>query len=125
MARIVRGQALALKKQEFVTAARTYGVGSFQILREHILPNVLGSIIIYASLTVPGVMLFEATLSFLGLGIQPPASSWGTLISNGAQQMETGPWMLLFPGAFFMLTLLSLNFLGDGLRDAFDPKARE
>ncbi|MFZ4765098.1 MAG: ABC transporter permease [Roseimicrobium sp.] len=122
MARVVRGQVLSLKKQEFITAARAYGARSGRILLRHLLPNVLGPVIIYASLTVPGVMLLEATLSFLGLGIQPPASSWGILILNGSQQMETAPWLLLFPGAFFSATLLALNFIGDGLRDALDPK---
>lgn len=123
MARVVRGQVLSLRKQEFVLAARSYGVRGAGILWHHLLPNVLGQVIVYASLTVPGVMLLEATLSFLGLGVQPPASSWGTLISDGAHDMETAPWLLIFPGAFFSATLLALNFLGDGLRDAFDPKS--
>jgi oligopeptide transport system permease protein len=123
MARVVRGQVLALKKLEFITAARSYGARTPMILRRHLLPNVLGSVIIYASLTVPGVMLLEATLSFLGLGIQPPAASWGTLIADGAKEIESSPWLLLFPGAFFSCTLLALNFLGDGLRDALDPKS--
>ena len=122
MARVVRGQVLALKKLEFITAARSYGARTPMILVRHLLPNVLGSVIIYASLTVPGVMLLEATLSFLGLGIQPPAASWGTLIADGAKEIESSPWMLTFPGAFFSCTLLALNFLGDGLRDALDPK---
>lgn len=123
MARVVRGQTLALKKQEFVTAARSYGARAPRILFRHLLPNVLGPSIIYASLTVPGVMLLEATLSFLGLGIQPPAASWGVLILDGSAQIENAPWLLLFPGGFFALTLLALNFLGDGLRDALDPKS--
>ena len=123
MARVVRGQVLSLRKQEFITAARAYGARTPMILVRHLLPNVLGSVIIYASLTVPGVMLTEAVLSFLGLGIQPPAASWGTLIADGAKEMESSPWMLLFPGTFFSLTLLALNFLGDGLRDALDPKS--
>lgn len=123
MARVVRGQVLSLRKQEFITAARAYGARTPMILRRHLLPNVLGPVIIYASLTVPGVMLTEAILSFLGLGIQPPAASWGTLIADGAKEIESSPWMLLFPGTFFSLTLLALNFLGDGLRDALDPKS--
>ncbi len=123
MARVVRGQVLALKKLEFITAARSYGARTPMILRRHLLPNVLGPVIIYASLTVPGVMLLEAILSFLGLGIQPPAASWGTLIADGSKEIESSPWLLLFPGAFFSATLLALNFLGDGLRDALDPKS--
>ncbi len=123
MARVVRGQVLALKKLEFITAARSCGARTPMILSRHLLPNVLGPVIIYASLTVPGVMLLEATLSFLGLGIQPPAASWGTLIADGAKEIESSPWMLIFPGTFFTCTLLALNFLGDGLRDALDPKS--
>jgi oligopeptide transport system permease protein len=123
MARVVRGQTLALKNQEFITAARSYGARTPRILFRHLLPNVLGPAIIYASLTVPGVMLLEATLSFLGLGIQPPAASWGVLILDGSAQIENAPWLLLYPGGFFALTLLALNFLGDGLRDALDPKS--
>jgi len=123
MARVVRGQVLSLRKQEFITAARSYGARGWHILFRHLLPNVIGPVIIYASLTVPGVMLLEATLSFLGLGIQPPDASWGVLIRDGAEQMETAPWLLIFPGVFFSATLLALNFLGDGLRDALDPKS--
>jgi oligopeptide transport system permease protein len=123
MSRVVRGQVLALKNQEFVTAARSYGAGRGTILFRHLLPNVMGTVIVYGSLTVPGVMLLEAALSFLGLGIQPPAASWGVLISDGAQQIDTATWLLVFPGTFFFLTLLALNFLGDGLRDVFDPKS--
>ncbi len=123
MARVVRGQVLSLRKQEFITAARSYGARWWHILFRHLLPNVIGPVIIYASLTVPGVMLLEATLSFLGLGIQPPDASWGVLIRDGAEQMETAPWLLIFPGVFFSATLLALNFLGDGLRDALDPKS--
>jgi oligopeptide transport system permease protein len=126
MARVVRGQVLSLKKLEFVHAARAAGAGFWHILFKHMLPNVMGPVIIYASLTVPGVMLLEATLSFLGLGIQPPDASWGVLISEGAASMAVYPWMLIGPSTFFTLTLLSLNLLGDGLRDALDPKsARE
>lgn len=123
MARVVRGQTLALKNQEFITAARAYGARGPRILWRHLLPNVIGPVIIYASLTVPGVMLLEATLSFLGLGIQPPAASWGVLINDGASQIENSPWLILFPGGIFALTLLALNFLGDGLRDALDPRS--
>ncbi len=123
MSRVVRGQVLSLKNQEFVTAARSYGAGTGRILFQHLLPNVMGVVVVYASLTVPGVMLLEGTLSFLGLGIQPPAASWGVLISDGSQQIDTAWWLLIFPGAFFSATLLALNFLGDGLRDVFDPKS--
>ena len=123
MARVVRGQVLALKNLEFVIAARASGAGFWHIVWKHLLPNVMGPVIIYASLTVPGVMLLEAALSFLGLGIQPPDASWGVLIREGANAMETYPWLLLYPGIFFSTTLLALNLLGDGLRDAFDPKS--
>jgi oligopeptide transport system permease protein len=123
MARVVRGQVLGLKNQEFVTAARAYGAGGGRILLHHMLPNVVGPVIVYASLTVPGVMLLEATLSFLGLGIQPPDASWGVLIRDGADNMETSPWMLFFPSLFFSSTLFALNAVGDGLRDALDPKS--
>lgn len=126
MARVVRGQVLSLKNLEFVQAARASGAEFWHILFKHMLPNVMGPVIIYASLTVPGVMLLEAMLSFLGLGIQPPDASWGVLISEGAASMAVHPWMLIGPSVFFTLTLLALNILGDGLRDAFDPKsARE
>lgn len=123
MARVVRGQVLALKNLEFVLAARATGAGFWHILWKHMLPNVLGTVVIYASLLVPGVMLLEAALSFLGLGIQPPSASWGVLIREGANVMATYPWLLLYPGLFFCSTLLALNLLGDGLRDAFDPKS--
>ena len=123
MARVVRGQVLALKNLEFITAARACGAGFWHIVWKHLLPNVMGPVIIYASLTVPGVMLLEAALSFLGLGIQPPDASWGVLIREGANSMESYPWLLLYPGIFFSATLLALNLLGDGLRDAFDPKS--
>ncbi|MDB6073246.1 MAG: oppC [Verrucomicrobiaceae bacterium] len=122
MARVVRGQVLALKRQEFITAARGFGTGFGHILRRHLLPNVIGIVIIYGSLTVPGVMMFEATLSFLGLGIQPPFASWGVLISEGAAGIRSYPWLLLGPAAFFCSTLLFLNTLGDSLRDALDPR---
>jgi oligopeptide transport system permease protein len=123
MARVVRGQVLALKNLEFVTAARASGARFWHIVWRHMLPNVIGTVIIYASLMVPGVMQLEAALSFLGLGIQPPDASWGVLIREGANAMETYPWLLLYPGLFFSATLLALNILGDGLRDAFDPKS--
>jgi oligopeptide transport system permease protein len=123
MARVVRGQVLALKNLEFVTAAKASGAGFWHIVLKHLLPNVIGPVIIYASLTVPGVMLLEATLSFLGLGIQPPNASWGVLLGDGSQVMQTYPWLLVYPGLFFSSTLLALNILGDGLRDAFDPKS--
>jgi oligopeptide transport system permease protein len=123
MARIVRGQVISLKHREFVEAAVSLGLSEPRILLRHILPNVTGSVIIYATLTVPNVMLLEAVLSFLGLGVPPPLSSWGVLIDEGARAMETSPWLLWIPAAFFSLTLFSLNFLGDGLRDALDPKS--
>jgi len=123
MARIVRGQVLSIRNQEYVEAARVMGLPTSHILLKHVVPNSLGPIIVYATLTVPQVMLLEAFLSFLGLGIQPPQSSWGVLISEGAQVMEDYPWLLVFPGLAMSITLFALNFLGDGLRDALDPKA--
>lgn len=122
-ARVVRGQVLGLKNQEFVLAARACGAGTGRILWHHLLPNVVGPVVIYASLTVPGIMLTEAVLSFLGLGVQAPISSWGSLIQEGASNMVYSPWLLIFPGAFFVITLLALNLLGDGLRDALDPRS--
>ena len=122
MARIVRTQVLGLARQEFVEAARSLGLSTPRIIFRHIIPNVLGPVIVYATLTVPAVMLLEAGLSFLGLGVQPPRSSWGTLISEGADQMETYPWLLAGPAAVFSLTLFCLNFVGDGLRDALDVR---
>ncbi len=122
MARIVRGQVLALRKREFIEAATGLGLTRRRILFRHLLPNVAGPVIVYATLTVPSVMLLEAFLSFLGLGIQPPASSWGILIREGAESMEEYPWLLIYPGALLSATLFSLNFIGDGLRDAFDPR---
>jgi oligopeptide transport system permease protein len=122
MARIVRTQVLGLARQEFVDAARSLGLSTPAILFRHIIPNVLGPVIVYATLTVPAVMLLEAGLSFLGLGVQPPASSWGTLISDGADHMESHPWLLAGPAAVFSLTLFCLNFAGDGLRDAMDVR---
>ena len=125
MARIVRGQVISLKGQEFVEAARTIGVSNAAIIFRHLIPNALGPIIVYATLTVPAVMLEEAFLSFLGLGVQAPQTSWGALISDGRQLMETAPWLILYPGMALAITLLSLNFLGDGLRDALDPQLRK
>lgn len=123
MARIVRGQVLGIKQQEFVEAAVSMGLSPWQIITRHLIPNVLGPIIVYTTLTIPSVILLESFLSFLGLGIQPPQSSWGSLISSGVETMEEHPWLLIFPGLALSLTLFSLNFLGDGLRDALDPRA--
>ncbi len=123
MARITRAQTMNLKRAEFVEAARALGYSHGRILFRHILPNLIGPIIIYATLTVPAVMLLEAVLSFLGLGVQAPMSSWGSLIKEGAEKMDAAPWLLFFPGMFFCLSLFALNFLGDGLRDALDPKS--
>jgi len=123
MARIVRSGVLGLKKQEFVEAAVSLGYSHKRIILRHLIPNVLGPVIVIATLTVPAVMLLEAFLSFLGLGVQPPNASWGVLINEGQQNMEIFPWLLMFPAFFFALTLFCLNFLGDGLRDALDPKS--
>lgn len=123
MARIVRSQVLTIRRQEFVDAAVSMGLSPWQIIRRHIIPNTLGPIIVYTTLTIPSVILLESFLSFLGLGIQPPASSWGSLISSGVETMEEYPWLLIFPGLALTLTLFSLNFLGDGLRDALDPRS--
>jgi len=125
MARIVRGQVLTLKQQTFVEAARALGATDRSIIFRHIVPNTLGPVIVYSTLTVPAVILQEAFLSFLGLGVQPPDSSWGTLISDGARVMALFPWLVVFPGLALSLTLLALNFLGDGLRDALDPQDRQ
>lgn len=122
MARIVRGQTLALKQREFVEAARAFGATDRRILLRHIIPNLLGPVIISMLLVIPDAILTESFLSFLGLGVQEPNTSWGVLIGDGAQNMIDSPWMLLFPGAFLAATLLAFNFLGDGLRDALDPK---
>jgi oligopeptide transport system permease protein len=122
MARIMRGQVQTLRKQEFVEAAISLGLAPATIIRRHLIPNALGPIIVYTTLTIPSVMLLEAFLSFLGLGIQPPKTSWGLLISYGAETMEEYPWLLIFPGCALTLTLFSLNFLGDGLRDALDVR---
>jgi oligopeptide transport system permease protein len=124
MARIVRGQTLSLKQKEFIEAARAAGVSPLGIILRHVVPNVVGPVMVYVTLTVPGVILTESFLSFLGMGIQEPLTSWGVLISDGADQMETAPWMLLFPALFMAVTLFCFNFVGDGLRDATDPKDR-
>lgn len=123
MARIVRGQVQTLKQQEFVEAAVSLGLSRGTIIRRHLIPNAMGPVIVYTTLTIPSVMLLEAFLSFLGLGIQPPQSSWGLLISYGVETMEEYPWLLIFPGLIFSITLFALNFLGDGLRDALDVRA--
>jgi oligopeptide transport system permease protein len=123
MARIVRGQVLAVKQQAFITAASVLGFSHVRIIGRHIVPNVIGPIIVYTTLTIPRVMLLESFLSFLGLGIQPPMSSWGLLIRDGARMIETYPWLLISPGLTLSITLFALNFLGDGLRDALDPRA--
>jgi oligopeptide transport system permease protein len=124
MARIVRGQTLSIKQKEFVEAARASGVGPFGIILHHIIPNVLGPVVVYVTLTVAASILAESFLSFLGLGIQEPLTSWGVLISEGKDQMETAPWMLIFPATFMAVTLFCFNFISDGLRDALDPKDR-
>ncbi len=123
IARIVRAQVMNVKNLEFVEAAVSLGLSRTRILFRHILPNVIGPIIIYTTLAVPGIMLLESVLSFLGLGVKPPNSSWGILIKEGADRMEITPFLLLFPSLFFATTLFALNFLGDGLRDALDPKS--
>lgn len=122
MARIVRNQTRELRAQAFVEAAICMGQTPAKIMLRHILPNILGTVIVYATLTVPGVMLTEAFISFLGLGVKPPMTSWGLMIKEGADAMQDYPWLLLFPGAFFAGTLFALNVFGDGLRDAFDPR---
>jgi oligopeptide transport system permease protein len=124
MARIVRGQTLSLKSKEFVEAAEAQGVSTFNIIRRHIVPNLLGVVAVYVTLTIPQVILVESFLSFLGLGVQEPMTSWGALVNEGAQEMETAPWMLIFPAVFLAATLFCFNFVGDGLRDALDPKDR-
>lgn len=124
MARIVRGQTLALRNREFVIAARASGVRNAVIIRRHIVPNLLGVVAVYVTLTIPQVILVESFLSFLGLGVQEPATSWGALVNEGARDMEAAPWALAFPAGFLALTLFCFNFIGDGLRDALDPKDR-
>lgn len=124
MARIVRGQAMSLRRKEFIDAAIVSGTRPLEIIRRHIVPNLLGVVVVYATLTIPQVILVESFLSFLGLGVQEPATSWGALVNDGAREMETTIWPLLFPASFLAVTLLCFNFLGDGLRDALDPKDR-
>ncbi len=124
MARIVRGQTLTLKHREFVEAAEAQGVATFTIIRRHIVPNLLGIVAVYITLTIPQVILVESFLSFLGLGVQEPMTSWGALVKEGADEMESAPWMLIFPAVFLASTLFCFNFVGDGLRDALDPKDR-
>lgn len=124
MARIVRGQTLALKRREFVAAAQALGLSDWQIIRRHIIPNTVGPVVVFVTVVVPKVILLESFLSFLGLGVQAPLTSWGALISEGANNIQSAPWLLIFPAIFFVLTLFSLNFVGDGLRDALDPKDR-
>jgi len=125
MARITRGQVISLKNQEFVLAARGTGVSTQKIITRHLVPNALGPVIVYATLTVPSVMLLEAFLSFLGLGVQAPLASWGSLAAEGIQNIALFPWQMIFPGVTMAVTLFSLNFLGDGLRDALDPQMRK
>ena len=124
MARIVRAQTRALKSKEFVEAARAAGLTPFQIVARHIVPNLLGPVAVYVTLTIPGVIMAESFLSFLGMGVKPPMASLGSLIANGAQDMELAPWLLVFPSLVMAATLMSFNFVGDGLRDALDPKER-
>lgn len=124
MARIVRGQTLSLRNREFVEAARAGGVPSARIIRRHIVPNLLGVVVVYVTLTIPQVILVESFLSFLGLGVQEPMTSWGALVNEGAQELETAWWMIVFPSLFLAVTLFCFNFLGDGLRDALDPRDR-
>lgn len=123
MARVVRAQVMTLRQQDFITAALALGVPKWKIILRHLVPNCLGPVIVYSTLTIPAVMLLEAVLSFLGLGVQAPFASWGSLIQEGADNLETRPWLLVFPALFFSTTLFCFNFLGDGLRDALDPKA--
>lgn len=125
MARIVRGQVLSIKQQEFVEAARAVGASHTAIIFRHIVPNTLGPVIVYTTLTIPNAMLSEAFLSFLGLGVQPPLASWGTMVNEGIISISVYPWQLVFPGLMMAATLFSLNFLGDGLRDALDPQSRK
>lgn len=124
MARIVRGLTLSVKATEFIEAARASGVRSHVIILRHVIPNIIGPVVVYVTLTIPSVILAESFLSFLGLGVQEPLTSWGVLIANGAYQIETAPWLLIFPSLFMAVTLFCFNFIGDGLRDAFDPKDR-
>ena len=122
MARIVRGQTISLKEKEFIETSKALGQSNTLIIVKHIIPNLAGPIIVYITLMVPSVIILESFLSFLGLGVQEPLTSWGVLISEGSREMETAWWLLIFPGSFMVITLASLNFIGDGLRDAIDPK---
>ena len=124
MARLVRGQILSLKETEFVEAARAIGVSDFKIVTRHLLPNSIGPVIVAVTLGIPGAILAEATLAFLGIGVNPPRASWGTLIDDGSRWMSSTPHMLVFPAIAIALALLSFTFLGDGLRDALDPKLK-
>jgi len=124
MARIVRGQTLSLKNTEFVEAALACGVSDWSIIGRHIVPNLLGVVMVYVTLTIPQVILVESFLSFLGLGVQEPMSSWGALVNDGAQDMESAPWTLILPSSFLAVTLYCFNYIGDGMRDALDPKDR-
>ena len=124
IARIVRGQTLTIKGKEFVDAAKAGGVSTLRIIFRHIVPNLMGIVVVYVALTVPQVILVESFLSFLGLGVQEPMTSWGALVNQGARQMESSPWILLFPALFLAMTLFCFNLIGDGLRDALDPKDR-
>ena len=124
MARVVRGQTLSLRSREFIDAARAIGVSSGSIIARHIVPNLIGVVVVYATVTVPSIVLTESVLSFLGLGVQEPMTSWGVLIHDGANVMAATPWMLLFPAGALSITLYCANFIGDGLRDALDPKER-
>lgn len=124
MARIVRGQTLSIRGREFIEAAEAAGVSRPRMILRHVVPNVVGPILVYVTLTIPAVILAESFLSFLGLGVQEPLTSWGSLIAEGANEIETAPWMLVFPAIFMAVTLFCFNFIGDGLRDALDPKDR-
>jgi oligopeptide transport system permease protein len=123
MARIIRGQVLSIREKEYIDSAIMTGISKWRIITRHVIPNTIGPIIVYTTLTIPSVILLESFLSFLGLGIQPPMCSWGLLINYGVETMEEYPWLLIFPGLVLSITLFSLNFLGDGLRDALDPKS--
>ncbi len=123
-ARVVRGQTLSIKSKEYIEAARAIGVPTWRIIFQHVVPNLLGIVVIYTTVTVPGVILTESVLSFLGLGVQEPMTSWGVLIADGAAKMEIAPWLLIFPGLFLCVTLYCANYIGDGMRDALDPKQR-
>ncbi len=124
VARIVRGQTLSLKEKEFIEAAYVSGTSNFQIVQKHIIPNVIGIVIVYATLLIPNMIIFESFLSFLGLGVQEPDTSWGALVNEGSKVMDIAVWQLAFPGLFLVITLFCFNFIGDGLRDALDPKDR-